>query len=425
MSLNIKKSDGSLQKVAGNTVILDATTSEVRSGTFSLSGGPSWVAQNITFTTPMPDTNYIVNVELASATNTVDTPFRIINKTVNGFNLAIYVASGGIAYTGTYYAIRLVELEGYTELQNKVNNPDSAPTENSTNLVTSGGVYEAIQNATKVFIGTEQEWEDETDKTKYQLAVLTDKTQINSVDETTGDTEVVADRVQYTTLPTASAQLEDLVVQYTGSTTNDYKEGGFYKCVETSTPGTYEWVVVFEPQGKYINAIAVDEIAHADLTNVGKYYYDVSDNKFYVIIEDSGVASAYEDTDIVVDKIEITNELYQSLSSAQKNYDYTWFVVDVEAYEPEYHNFTVLTTDWVANTDTTTNTDYPYVAVISTIYYEDGSHPLWQMNGSGIIPTAAEQTEIDKIMEAYFTSTNITLYATKKPVVSLVLEVRD
>ncbi|MBQ2639148.1 MAG: hypothetical protein IJF92_00060 [Bacilli bacterium] len=95
-----------------------------------------------------------------------------------------------------WYAVRLVELEGYTALQNKVNNPDSAPTENSTNLVTSGGVYEAIQNATKVFIGTEAEWEAETEKTKYQLAVLTDKTQIDAVDETTGDIEIVADKTK-------------------------------------------------------------------------------------------------------------------------------------------------------------------------------------------------------------------------------------
>lgn len=192
MSLNIKTTNG-LQRIAGSTVILDATTSEVRSGTFRLSG-TSWVAQNITFTTPMPDTNYIVNIEPDNLANLANSPFRISDKTVNGFKLSIYTTSStAITYSGTYYAIRLVELEGYTELQNKVNNPDSSPTENSTNLVTSGGVYEAIQNATKVFIGTEQEWEDETDKTKYQLAVLTDRTQINSVDETTGNTETVAD----------------------------------------------------------------------------------------------------------------------------------------------------------------------------------------------------------------------------------------
>lgn len=96
-----------------------------------------------------------------------------------------------------------------------------------------------------------------------------------------------------------------------------------------------------------------------------------------------------------------------------------------KVYKPEYHTFTVLSTDWITNTDTTTKTDYPYIAVVSTVYYENDSHPLWQMNGSGIIPTATEQAEINKILEAYFTSTNITLYAAECPSVNLVLEVRN
>lgn len=191
MSLNIKKADGSLQKIAGNTVILDATTSEIRSGTFSLSG-TSWSTQNITFTTPMPDTNYVVNIESNGLSGGAITPFRIANKTINGFTLGIY-SNEAITYTGTYYAIRLVELEGYTEIQNKINNPDTEPTENSTNLVESGGVYEMIKNASSVFIGTAAEWAIETDKESYQLAVITDTDTINTVNSTTGATDPVAD----------------------------------------------------------------------------------------------------------------------------------------------------------------------------------------------------------------------------------------
>jgi len=156
MSLNIKTPTG-LQKIAGSTIILDATASEIREGTFSLSG-TSWTTQDITFTTPMPDTNYIVSIEFAEISGGVVTPFRITNKTVNGFTLAIYAtASNTITYAGTYYAIRLIKLEGYTALQNKVNNPDSTPTKNSTNLVTSGGVYDAIKNSgisQHYFLGT-------------------------------------------------------------------------------------------------------------------------------------------------------------------------------------------------------------------------------------------------------------------------------
>lgn len=190
MSLNIKK-NGQLVKVAGSTVILDATASEIRSGTFSLSG-TNWLTQNIIFDVPMPDTNYIVNVELASASGNVMTPWRITDKTVNGFTLAIY-SNSSITYAGTYYAIRLVELEGYTELQNKVNNAMETVIEDSTNLVTSGAVYDAIQNATKIFIGTEQEWEDETEPEKYQVVIFTDKPNINAVDSTDGSTTVVGE----------------------------------------------------------------------------------------------------------------------------------------------------------------------------------------------------------------------------------------
>ena len=192
MSLNIKK-NGQLVKVAGSTVILDATASEIRSGTFSLSG-TNWLTQNIIFDVPMPDTDYIVNVELASASGNVMTPWRITDKTVNGFTLAIY-SNSSITYTGKYYAIRLVKLEGYTELQNKVSNPDSTPTENSTNLVTSGGVYDAILSASKIFINSESAWNELDAETKatYQVAILTDKPNVNAVDSTDGSTTVVGE----------------------------------------------------------------------------------------------------------------------------------------------------------------------------------------------------------------------------------------
>lgn len=46
---------------------------------------------------------------------------------------------------------------------------------------------------------------------------------------------------QYSAMPTASSDLEDKIIQYTGTTTSDYVSGYFYKCVEGSTTGTYEW----------------------------------------------------------------------------------------------------------------------------------------------------------------------------------------
>ena len=86
--------------------------------------------------------------------------------------------------------------------------------------------------------------------------------------------------------------------------------------------------------------------------------------------------------------------------------------------------FNVASTDWEANTDPTTETDYPYIAEITTSVYSNTSKPIWQMNGVGTIPTLAEQDEIGYIIEAVFSSSGITLYAIDEPTVALVLEVK-
>ena len=203
MSVNIKQLDGTLTKIAGNTIILDATASEIREGTWTntsvdIATGDTCIEANITFEVPMPDTNYMV---------VFDKPIRGHGQSYNYVTLSTKTTTGFtffVTYTGNlthealglqvhWYAVRLVELEGYTALQNKVSNPDSAPTENSTNLVTSGGVYDAIKNASSVFIGTSSEWESETSKTDYQVAILTDQPTVNAVDSTDGSTTVVGE----------------------------------------------------------------------------------------------------------------------------------------------------------------------------------------------------------------------------------------
>ena len=89
-----------------------------------------------------------------------------------------------------------------------------------------------------------------------------------------------------------------------------------------------------------------------------------------------------------------------------------------------FHTFTIETTDWGANSDVSTSTDYPYVATVTTAYYSDDSTPTWQMNGVGDIPTATERTSIDMVLEALFDDNGVTLYATDEPTVDLVLEVK-
>ena len=88
-----------------------------------------------------------------------------------------------------------------------------------------------------------------------------------------------------------------------------------------------------------------------------------------------------------------------------------------------YQSFNVATTAWVANTDSSTSSDYPYIATITTNSYGDNDFPVWQLTGVGDVPTTAERVEIAKVIEAVFTSAGITLYANALVTSALVLQV--
>jgi len=198
VSVNIKQLDGSLKKVAGNTILLDGTCSEIQNGIITASDIGTvnvGAAKVVTITLPVafPDANYAIifpdstNSALkVTSQNVTATGFEVIFRNILETDFTANMDC-------TWYAFRLVELEGYNTIYNKMTNIDSAPTENSTNLVTSGGVYDAIKNASSVFIGTSSEWESETSKTDYQVAILTDQPNINAVNSTDGTTTVVGE----------------------------------------------------------------------------------------------------------------------------------------------------------------------------------------------------------------------------------------
>ena len=52
--------------------------------------------------------------------------------------------------------------------------------------------------------------------------------------------------IQYSTMPTASADYVGKIVQYVGLTGGGYREGCFYRCIgdQTTTPATYYWEIV-------------------------------------------------------------------------------------------------------------------------------------------------------------------------------------
>lgn len=195
MSVSIKR-NGTLQKIAAQTILFNANCAEIRSGTINIPAINAGTGTNIsvTFSTPFSDTDYVVIVDVPDITS-----FKTLTvsaKTTTGFTLGAGrpYSSGSEACTVNYYAFKLVELEGYNAIYNKMINIDSTPIDNSTNLVTSGGVYDAIKNASSVFIGTASEWESESAKTDYQVAILTDQPTVNAVDSTNGTTTVVANK---------------------------------------------------------------------------------------------------------------------------------------------------------------------------------------------------------------------------------------
>ena len=90
----------------------------------------------------------------------------------------------------------------------------------------------------------------------------------------------------------------------------------------------------------------------------------------------------------------------------------------------EITNFAILTTDWVANTDVSTSTDYPFICTKSSDKFSNDSRPIYQFLGSGTIPTVDELTEAGYISVVNFSTSGVTLYATEKPLNTLNLVVK-
>lgn len=90
----------------------------------------------------------------------------------------------------------------------------------------------------------------------------------------------------------------------------------------------------------------------------------------------------------------------------------------------EINTFALTASNWTANSDSTTSTDYPYVYSISSNVYNANSTPVWDLAGAGTIPTATERDSINMILEAVFTANGITLYATDEPQANLTLRVK-
>lgn len=68
---------------------------------------------------------------------------------------------------------------------------------------------------------------------------------VNKVNSSDGSLSPIATRgqtIQFSAMPTASADYLGRVIQYVGITTTNYKSGYFYKCVLNGS--TYSWETV-------------------------------------------------------------------------------------------------------------------------------------------------------------------------------------
>ena len=98
------------------------------------------------------------------------------------------------------------------------------------------------------------------------------------------------DTIQVAVMPTASADYVGKTLQFTGATTQDYKQGYFYRCVNNN--GTYSWVNQPVQDGE---AIQYSTMPTASSTWVNKVvqFIGTTDNfytngYFYKCVDDNG-----------------------------------------------------------------------------------------------------------------------------------------
>jgi len=139
---------------------------------------------------------------------------------------------------------------------------------------------------------------------------------------------------------------------------------------------------------------------------IGKLEYKV-DNIVGSEVAMTGYSKASSQSAIVT-----TDTTNQAIGKLEKKADDTNVV----------HDFTIETTDWSANSDPNTSTDYPYVATKSCAYYTNNSRPICQLYGAnGGIPTSTEWTAIYLVKAIDFGTSGVTLYATDEPASDLTL----
>ena len=132
MSYNlVNPTTGDLTRVAGRGKA-EYGASTVREGTFNnpLLTGNNHGQVNITFSTPMPDSNYMVDIAVTNSTYIYNVGYYIKDKTVNGFTIVLLRdVEGAVSANSITYSYTAFKLYTDTEVSQALANTEYSTTE--------------------------------------------------------------------------------------------------------------------------------------------------------------------------------------------------------------------------------------------------------------------------------------------------------
>ena len=96
-----------------------------------------------------------------------------------------------------------------------------------------------------------------------------------------------------------------------------------------------------------------------------------------------------------------------------------WCAGDVTQAKRTY---TISAASWTTNSDSTTNTDYPYIYTVSVTGMTASDVPICQLFGASTVTTQDEMADIALVQEIVSGSGTLTLYATDAPTNNLTLQ---
>lgn len=128
---------GLYQNNAGNLSLISGRgkaeygASTMRTGTVNMTGNAgtgTWFSATVTFNEPMPDTNYLINLEVTNNAAYCLENIQFSNKTVNGFTMAAYHPTGT---TATSIPVKYTAYKLYSNIEYS-NIVESMPSDAST-----------------------------------------------------------------------------------------------------------------------------------------------------------------------------------------------------------------------------------------------------------------------------------------------------